>query len=596
MNTYIRPWRRMTRHLGTIFAAAALSVGAAPATLADERPNVLLIVADDATISDYGFAGSGIRTPNIDKLAEMGTLFTRFHAAPVCSVSRAMLLTGNDPIEMGLATFDYAVYPEVKGVDGYETYLTRNAVAVQELLQDAGYMTMMVGKWHLGGKAAGGEGPHEWGFDRSYGVLSGGSNHWNSYISIPNLLDPKHAEMVENGEIPLEKFYENGEKVHRPDGVFSDDLWTSNLMRYLQEAQDADKPFFAYVAYTTPHVPVQAPAALIDTYVDQFYEQGFEGMRELRWQRQKDAGLIPNDAPLSPWENNPLSSSWDDLDEDAKQRKAREMATYAAMMESQDTNIGRILDYLREIGELDNTLIIYMSDNGPEGQGKVGPLSRDVVTDWVNSVSDPALEAIGRGDVWAFTGTDWTIAQLGVMNWFKWFIGEGGVRVPAIVVPPNGTEFARAGERTATFATVKDLPATILDYAGVDYPGESYKGRDITPASGSTLRSFLKGEADQPHDDTYRHVFELFGNGYVVQGNYKAMMIREGMWGDGEWHLYDIRNDPGETIPLDDEMPELLAELKAHFESYRDEKGLVPVAANWSPWFGFVDLETFLEN
>jgi arylsulfatase len=234
-----------------------------------------------------------------------------------------------------------------------------------------------------------------------------------------------------------------------------------------------------------------------------------------------------------------------------------------------------------------------MSDNGPEGQDKVGPLSRDVITDWVDSVSNPALEAIGRGDVWAFTGTNWTIAQLGVMNWFKWFIGEGGVRVPAIVVPPAGVDFARSGERTAEFATVKDISATILDYAGVERPGATYKGRDITPASGSTLRGFLQGKTEQPHDESYRHVLELFGNGYVVQGDYKAMMIREGMWGDGEWHLFDIRNDPGETTPIDNEKPELLADLKAHFESYREEKGLVPVSDNWSPWFGFVDLDTF---
>lgn len=167
------------------------------------------------------------------------------------------------------------------------------------------------------------------------------------------------------------------------------------------------------------------------------------------------------------------------------------------------------------------------------------------------------------------------------------------MRVPMIVIPPVGTAFARSGERTAEFATVKDISATILDYVGLSYPEETFRGREITPASGVTLREFMERETVKPHPDDDRYVFELFGNGYVVQGDYKAMMIREGMWGDGQWHLYDIRNDPGETRPINDENPELLAELVAHFEEYRARENLVTVADNWNPWYGFVDLETF---
>lgn len=168
--------------------------------------------------------------------------------------------------------------------------------------------------------------------------------------------------------------------------------------------------------------------------------------------------------------------------------------------------------------------------------------------------------------------------------------------MPLIVVPPSATEFAMAGKRTAEFASVKDVPATILAYAGVTAPGDTYKGRDITPASGVSLRGYLSGKAERPHGDGDYYAFELFGNAYVVQGDYKAMIIREGMWGDGEWHLYDILNDPGETTTLDKRYPEKLATMKAYYAEYARRTGLVPVANNWSPWFGFVELENLASS
>jgi len=495
-----------------------------------------------------------------------------------------MVLTGNNPVEVGLGTFDYAVYPEARGAKGYETYLTRNAVAVSELLQDAGYMTAMVGKWHLGGKAAGGQGPHEWGFDRTYAILSGGANHWNSGISLPNLNNPEHVEIAAKGKIPQETFYENGVKVKRPMGVYSDDLWTTKMIGFLEEARKADKPFFAYVAFTTPHAPVQAPDYLIDKYVDYYYQLGYEGLKKARWQSQVKKGIIPSDAPMPSWSSNPLVQSWDDLSEDQKRRKARTMATYAAMMESQDSNIGSLLNYLEETGRRDNTLIIYMSDNGPEGQDTKGALANATIAGWINTVSNPTIESIGGGDNYAFLGTELANASTGGYSWWKWFIGEGGVRVPLIIVPPTNSQMARQGLMTDKFAAIKDIPSTILDYAGVKHPGDNYNGRAITPPSGVSIRPFLEGKSDRVRTDDQWHAFELFGNGYVVSGDFKAMKVRTGMWGDGKWHLYDIRKDPGETTPLEENMPTKLDDLVAIYERYLTERRVVPVQEDWSPW------------
>lgn len=554
-----------------------------------ERPNILLFLADDATTSDFGFAGGQAHTPRIDGLASQGSFFNSFHASPVCSVTRSMVLTGNNPVEVGLGTFDYAVYPEAADAEGYETYLTRNTVAISELLQDAGYFTAMVGKWHLGGKSAGGQGPHEWGFDRTYAILSGGANHWNSGVSLPHLSDPEEFAMAARGEVPLEHFYENGLQVERPDGVYSDTLWTDKLLEYLDVADEQDKPFFAYVAYTTPHGPIQAPANLIDKYVDYYLELGYEGVKKARWQEQKNRGMIPADAPLPDWGSNPLVQEWQSLSDEDKERQARIAATYTAMLESQDQHVGKVLDYLAETGRLDNTLIVYMSDNGPEGQDDSGPLANPDVARWVTAVSPPELESIGGAENYAFLGTEWANAATGGLSWWKWFIGEGGVRVPLIIVPPAATQFAHAGALVDGLVSVKDVPATILDYAGVTHPQAQYEGRAITRPSGVSLQPFLAGVADTPRSADQWDAFELFGNGYVLAGNYKAMYVRRGMWGDGEWHLFDILNDPGETQPLETERPEQLQAMVEFYQQYTAERNVVPVRANWNPWHGFVD-------
>jgi arylsulfatase len=567
-----------------ICMTVAPGAGAVEADANTSKPNILLLVGDDIGFGDLGISGSVTRTPTLDDLAKQGTFFTNFHVSPVCSVTRSMLLTGNDPIEMGLGAFDYAIYPPARGKPGYEGYLTRTTATVAEILQDAGYRTYTVGKWHLGGPGHGGEGPEEWGFDRSYGIYTGGANHWNQGPFHINNRDPEVMAMVKRGEIPQEPYHENGKPVKRPIGIYSDDLWTSKLIDYIEEGRESGKPFFAYVAYTTAHVPLQAPDFLIDKYYEHYLELGFEGLHRARFESQKKLGIVPQDAPYPKRKANPLLRTWAAMDDEEKRRQAMAMATYSAMMESQDYHIGLLLNYLREIGELDNTLIIYTPDNGPEGSDFRGDLSSPAFTQWVRATFSQEFDDIGKGNSMTFLGTDWAGAVNGSLQWWKWFIGEGGIRVPMIVVPPKNTAFNRSGEMTNEYAYAKELPMTILDYAGVDHPQTEFKGRKLAPPSGVSLRPYLAGKESSPRTEEEWVVFELFGNTYVVAGDYKAIRVRPGMWGDGKWHLYDIKNDPGETRPLEAEQPERLQKMIAIYERYAKDKGLVPVADDWNPW------------
>ena len=551
------------------------------------RPNILLIVGDDIGFGDLGISGSVTRTPNLERLANEGVMFTNFHASPVCSVTRGMLLTGNDSIDIGLGAFDYALYPPAKGKPGYESYLTRTTVTVAELLQDAGYRTYMVGKWHLGGAEHGGQGPHEWGFDRSYAIYTGGSNHWNQGVFHVNLDDPEVAAQVKAGIIPKEPFYEDGQEVERPIGIYSDDLYTSKMLEYLEQGRKSGQPFFAYLAYTTAHAPLQAPDFLIDKYVEHYLELGYEGLKRARFESQKVHGIIPKDAPYPSTADNDLLRPWSELSDGERRREARMMATYSAMMESQDYHIGILLNYLHETGQRDDTLVIYMSDNGPEGLSDHGELSSPEFAKWIEQSFSQDDADIGRGNAFAFIGTDWASASTGGLQWWKWFIGEGGVRVPIIISPPKGRPFAHPAQKTNEVASVKDVPMTILDYAGVQHPKSPYEGREIAPPSGISMRAFLEGRAPRPRTEQQWFAFELFGNSFIVAGDYKAIRVRTGMYGDGKWHLYDIKKDPGETRPLDAEQRRRLKRLIRTYDKYAKNKHIVPVAEAWNPWHGF---------
>ena len=340
-------------------------------------------------------------------------------------------MTGCNNIEIGLGAFDYSFYPPTKGLSGYEGYLTKNAVTISELLRDAGYEVYKSGKWHLGGEALGGNPPLEWGFTKEFGILSGGSNHWNDLAMTPDFSDPNGLNVKRK-----EHFTLNGEHFERPEGVYSGELYTNHMLNFIKEGHSENKPWFAYMAFTTAHFPIQAPAELIDKHYQEYLELGYAGLKKSRYESLKSKGLI-TETTTEPTFND-ITHKWEGLSQEEKEIQARVMATYAAMIEDQDQRTGQILDYLKESGQLDNTLVIYLTDNGPEGFEATHPKTGNPeMAKWIETQFDQSFDAIGTANSEHTIGVSWANAATGGLQWWKWFIGEGGIRVPMMIVPPG---------------------------------------------------------------------------------------------------------------------------------------------------------------
>ena len=320
-----------------ILILAVLSFSAAAQT---DRPNILLIVADDLGYADLGIHGSDIRTPNIDALAGEGILFTQFHAAPSCALTRAMLLTGNNTHVAGMARQGSYVGPVIPGLPGYENRLTdTRAALLPQLLRQAGYRTYMAGKWHLGETVE--ESPHAAGFQRSFAMKFGAGPHFSNRGIRPS------------DEL---RYLEDDHEADWPQGEYSTEFYTDTLISYLEADRDSDDPFFMYAAYTSPHWPLQVPDEDLNLYAGK-YDMGYDALREINFQNLKAAGIIPADSRLPP--RNPNITPWDELNASEQRLESRKMELYAAMIENLDRHVGRLLDYLKDNDLYDDTLIIF---------------------------------------------------------------------------------------------------------------------------------------------------------------------------------------------------------------------------------------------
>lgn len=539
-------WRCMAGIL--TWGITAVLMDSLPSRAAESLPNVLIVVADDLGYSDLGCYGSEIATPVLDSLAAAGTVFANFHAAPTCSPTRAMLLTGVDHHLAGMGNMYEFLRstPRQIGKPGYEGHLNRSVLTIAEVLKTADYQTAIVGKWHLGSQLVTSQAPIGRGFDRSWVLWSGWSEHF----------EPPETRT----------FVEGNRRVRYPAGRYSTEWYTDKAIEFIDEASDEQKPFFLFAAYTAPHWPLEAPAELIAEQQGK-YDIGYDELRRRRIAGLVRAGILPPAIPLAttPSVGPPLQHElptepmrpWEELTPTERTYSARLMEVYAAMIESLDQQVGRLLQHLRKRGQFDNTLIIFLSDNGASSLST--PPER-----WENR-----LENAGRPGSFIAYGPQWARASTGPLRLAKGYSTEGGTRVPAIIKLPQ----RRRHRITAEFASVLDIAPTIYELSGAAYP-KSADGNDLQPLAGVSLLPYLLAERDHIHDDNYSMGWELFGRAAFRQGRWKITWT-EKPFGPSDFELFDIDADPGESRDIRSMHPKEYQRLLDGFESYVRENGVV---------------------
>jgi len=538
-----------------IFLSGLLScgTGSSPEKTAETpkpRPNVLIVLADDMGFSDITPYGGNISTPVIDRLASEGMLFSGFHVLPTCSPTRSALLTGNDNHVAGLGIMSELDYPRLHDLKlpGYSGHISDRTATIAEILGDAGYHTYMAGKWHLGeGK---GEDPHDRGFQESFILGTGGGSHFNDRKA---LAPPQHMAYTRNGM-----------EVEPPVDFYSSRNYTDSMISFIDHGKADGKPFFAYLSYTAVHDPLHAPKEYIDKYKGKF-DMGWDSLWMQRLTNLQKLGLVPKD--LNRFQKNPAIAPWAKLSKHDKEDFARDMEVYAAMLDYMDMSIGRVFDYLRKEGLYDNTLIVFMSDNGANGA---------MATTYPGNADgkylagfDNRMENRGLKNSYIEMGPGWAQAVSSPYRFFKSFTTEGGIKAPLIVKQPGGS--TKGGSWNASNLHVTDIYPTILELAGVSYP-KTYKGHEIHPLIGRSMLPILKGDSSSVH--THQGMgWELFEMKAYLYDNWKILRLPK-PFGTGDWQLFDLSVDPAETNDLSAKYPAVREQLITEWKAYARDNDL----------------------
>ncbi|GAB4107886.1 arylsulfatase [Echinicola sediminis] len=502
-----------------------------------EKPNIILIMSDDMGYSDLGCYGGEINTPNLDKLASNGLRFTQFYNTARCCPTRASLMTGLYPHQTGIGHMTNP--PQSEGHDyqlpGYRGALNEQTVTLAELLKDNGYQTLMAGKWHLG-MSEESMWPLQRGFDKFYGILAGASNYF----------EPKFPRGIT----------EQNDTVSIKDGNFyTTDAFTDKAMEFIAKSQTkSEAPFFLYLAYTSPHWPIQAPKEDIDKYRERYLE-GWGKLREERHERMLEMGLIKEEWRLSPQD----SKSWDVLSEEEKEEMALRMAIYAAQVDRMDQNIGKLVGYLEAIHELDNTIILFMDDNGACAEG--GPMG-----------GGPASQLETKEGYFLTYGQSWANASNAPFKEYKHWIHEGGISSPLIVHWPNGIKEDRKGSTVGQSGHLPDIMKTFMDLTDAQYPDQK-NGMNLPRPAGESLLPLISGEGTMKRQKPL--FWEHEGNKAVRMDNFKLVMKWNNQ-GPQKWELYDMVSDRTELNDLAEAMPEKVSEMAEVWEQWARENQVEP--------------------
>lgn len=540
----------------TLLLMVAATPAAAQRAPTAQHPNIVILLADDWGFSDVGAFGSEIATPNIDALAKAGMRFSNFHVAGSCSPTRAMLQTGVMNHRNGLGNMPETIPDAHRGKPGYDTVMNFRVVTIAQLLKAQGYRTYLTGKWHLGSDAK--RLPHARGYDRAYSLADAGADNFE--------------------QRPIEGMYataawtENGQPVTLPKDYYSSHFVVQKMIDYIEGDRASGKPFLASVNFLANHIPVQAPDSDIARY-SAMYKEGWTALREARAKRAAVLGIMPAGAPLVTMKTTP---DWAKLNADERAAQVRVMQAYGGMATAMDREVGRLVAHLKATGDYDNTIFVFLSDNGAE---PINPFSSTRNRMFLNWQYDTSTANIGRRGSFSAIGPGWASAASSPLAGYKFSATEGGLRVPLIITWP-GNPAIRAGAISNGLAHVTDIVPTLTDLAGVTGHGDRWDGKPVEPVTGRSLVPMLGGAPGSVHGDDPLG-YELSGNAALFRGDYKLVRNLPPT-GDGRWRLYDLKSDPGEARDLSSAMPDRFASMQADYAAYAKANGVLEMPAGYT--------------
>lgn len=520
-----------------IITASLLPIHLLAQKKSDQRPNIILIMVDDMGYSDLGSYGSEIQTPNIDKLAFEGLRLREFYNNSICAPTRASLLTGQYQHRAGVGYFDVNL-----GLPAYQGFLNKESLTLAEVLKQSGYSTLMSGKWHVGNDSL--AWPNQRGFEQYYGVIGGAANYFDA-SPLPFGNSPYPVKLVKN----------NKRQYPKADSYYFTDEIGKNAVEFLDEQNKTGKPFFLYVAFTAPHWPLQALEEDIKKYRGK-YDLGWDSLRQQRLARQKQLGITDPSQTLAA--RDPEVPQWNKLTWDEKEFWKKKMEVYAAMVDRMDQNVGKILIKLKELKKDENTLVVFISDNGAQGGYRsLNQLNRGLVKN-----NGP----IGTSGSFDYQEQSWAYLSNTPLRNYKAKPYEGGFRTPFIAWFPKKV---KAGSINKGVGHLIDLAPTFYELATAKYP-EKYNG--ITPHKlpGKSLVPVLFGNANEVNRGEPLF-WERAGNRAVRKGDWKLVSV----YPSYKWELYDLGKDRGETTDVAAKHPDVVNELSVEYFKWAERNDVV---------------------
>ncbi len=539
------------------FMALCLVIGLYPLVQAQEdatesKPNIVLILVDDAGLMDFGAFGGESCTPNIDRLAEHGMMFTNMHASPVCAPSRAMLLTGSDSHLTGVANLPEMLPQAFRGKPGYGGVLNNRVQTIATRLKALNYNTYVTGKWHLGHDEN--TLPTRRGFDRSFILDASGADNYEARGYLPFK--------------PTAQWHADGTAVNLPDNFYSSKTYIDKIISFHQEEKNRDNPFFSFVSFQAIHAPVQAPKEFVGHYKP-IYKEGWDKLRLTRFESAKKLGFIPQNAKLN--DDFPKFRKWDALTKEEQEMYITDMAVTAGMLEAMDFHIGRYVNYLTEKGWMDNTIFIITSDNGPDGASDYH--TKAAIRWALNQGYHRDFDLHGDKGYYGAIGPEFAHAMASPFSYFKYYTGEGGLRVPLIMSGKNLPKQVKSD----VFCFFTDIAPTIYDLVGLS----TSANEGYAPITGKSMLPHINNPEHPVYGKEEGVGLEVANSSAYFLNGYKIVKNNIPL-GDNNWHLYHIASDPGETNDIASKHPVLFQKMLSAYQDYAEAVGVIQMPEGYS--------------